>query len=301
MTSQEISPLTRACDFAELSCAVERINNFWKDRWSLECPGFCFRGADNAEYDLNPSLLRWPYPDHAEELAHVENSLWVEFRLRSKPLLGHLVESPWEAMLTMQQYGFPTRLLDWSKSLAVAAYFAVRDIDSKDDGAVWIMASRYLMELRGSQGAWRTVVGDPSLKALAIRETNNGIEEFNDQFPAPLVPDQFSPRMISQQGIYTLHTFQRQALENLAVEDKKKFGDACFLHKVIIPKCAKEGLRSELNLLTGVSEEILFPDLDGLARSIVAEHKRIRRREDEKIKLGPVASIVSALTGKPPT
>jgi len=297
MTKPEIPQTPHACSFTELAESVGHINTFWKARWHLQCPGFCFRGADNAAYDLNPNLLRRPYPHNAEELARLENSLWVEFRLRSKHLVGHLVESSWEALLTMQQYGFPTRLLDWSTSLAVAAYFAVRDIDSENDGAVWMMASRRLMELRGFPGAWRTVVGDPALQSLGIRDNPDELVAFNAQVPAPLAPDHFSPRMITQQGIYTLHTFERNALEKLAVSDGDDFGGSGFLHKIIIPACAKEALRSELTLLAGVSEHVLFPDLDGLARSIVAEHKRIRARKDGCEEPGLVASILSAMTG----
>jgi hypothetical protein len=182
-----------------------------------------------------------------------------------------------------------------------AAYFAVRDIDCTEDGAVWLMASSRLMELRGCPGTWRTAVGDPSIKSLGIRENADEIDAFNAQVPAPLAPDQFSPRMICQQGIYTLHTFARHALENLAIADRGEFGDSVFLHKIIIPSCAKEGLRSELTLFAGVSEDVLFPDLDGFARSFVAEHKRMRKRQDGQRGIGPVASIISAMTGKPPT
>jgi len=75
-----------------------------------------------------------------------QNQLWGEFRLRSMPLLGHHVRTAWEAILIMQQHGFPTRFLHWSISLAVAARCAGRDIDSDEDGAVWVMAARRLFE-----------------------------------------------------------------------------------------------------------------------------------------------------------
>ncbi len=298
MANPEISPFQKACTFAELSATLEQINEHWKNRWNLGCPGFCFRGADIASYNLNPSLLRWPHPEKIDDLAGQENSLYVEFRLRSKPLVGHLVTSAWEAMLTMQQYGFPTRLLDWSKSLAVATYFAVRDIDCDKDGAVWIMASRRLMELRGQNNAWRTVIGDPSVETLAMKDSPNEIENPDDQVPAPIAPDQFASRMIVQQGIYTLHSYRRFALERLAAADRLEFGDAAFLHKITIPACAKEGLRSELLLLAGITEDVLFPDLDGLARGIVAEFKRVRRRDDLKKPTGAISSFFSD-TAKP--
>ncbi len=241
-------------------------------------PGLCFRGTEDQSYRLNPSLLRWPYPESPTELARIENSLWIEFRLRSKPLLGHHVVNAWEALLTQQQYGLPTRLLDWSRSLAVAAYFAVRDNDESCDGAIWIMAAKHLFELRGANDACRTAVGDPALEPLGIRENAEGLAEFNAQTPVALSPDQFVPRMVVQQGLYTLHTFQKDVLESLAISDRVKSGNSCFLHKVIIPAKAKAGIKSELSVLAGIREDVLFPDIEGFARSFVSEHKYISKR-----------------------
>ncbi len=289
--SPTIDPTGIACDLSELSKLVAMINVAWKKRWKLENPGYCFRGADCERYDLNPGILRHPYPTQSEKLAQLENSLWIEFRLRSKPLLGHHVQNAWEALLTMQQYGFPTRLLDWSMSLSVAAFFSVRDIDNEKDGAIWVMASRRLMELRGAANAWRTAVGDPTIEGLGVRENPDNLIEFNAQPPVPLLPDQFVPRMVVQHGIYTLHSFDKFALESLAERDKKEFGDAAFLHKIIIPSCAKESLRSELSLFAGVREDTLFPDLDGFARSFVMEQKRTAQQQQSH--LGAIARFMS--------
>jgi len=80
--------------------------------------------------------------------------------------------------------------------------------------------------------------------------------------------------MIVQHEIYTLHTFKRYAIELLAETDRLKQGNKCFLHKIIIPAKAKAGMRSELSVVAGISEETLFPDLEGFARDFVAEQKR---------------------------
>lgn len=260
-----------ACCFQVLSERLAAINQHWKQRWRMENPGLLFRGIARAHHALDPSLLRPPYPRDDADLAGVENSLWAEFQLRSMPLLGRSVRTAWEATFIMQQHGLPTRLLDWSRSLAVAAHFAVRDLEVEEDGAVWIMAARHLMELRGGLGVWRTMVGDPSIEGLAVREDAAGLAEFNAQTPVPLSPHQVDPRMIAQQGMYTLHSFARGALEQLAKQDRATHGPACFLQKITIPADCKVAFRLELPVIAGVKEDTLFPDLGGFARGFAQE------------------------------
>ncbi len=278
MSAPQIEPTFTSCCFTSLADGMAEINKTWNARWNGEMPGFCFRGMDNAKFDLNPSLLREPYPHDPLALCQIENSLWGEFRLRSTPLLGRQVSGAWEAAQIMQQYGFPTRFLDWSRSLAVAAYFAVRDLDDSHDGAVWIMAAKHLMELRGIKGVWRSVIGNDCLDVLRPRENTEGLDKFNAELPIAVSPDQFVNRMVAQHGIYTLHSFNRHALERLAIADRMEHGDACFLHKVVVPRAAKSGIRSELSVVAGVTEESIFPDLEGFARSFIAEHKEAAKR-----------------------
>jgi len=127
------------------------------------------------------------------------------------------------------------------------------------------------MELQGNPNGWHTQVVDPSIQAMGMRDSDDGLEDFNSLDPVPLAPDQLSPRMIAQRGMYTLHTFRRAALEELARQDECEYGAACFLHKVIIPQDVKADLRKELSIVAGVSEEYLFPDLEGFARDFMCE------------------------------
>jgi hypothetical protein len=279
MSTPEITPTFTAGCFTDLSEVVAEINEGWKERWAGEDPGICFRGVDDAKFGLDPGLLRDPYPEDAKALSDLENTLWIEFRLRSMPLLGRQVSGNWEAFLIMQQFGFPTRFLDWSRSLAVGAYFAARDLDRDDrDGAVWIMAARHLMEVRGRHGFWRTSIGDTELEALRPGNREEKLEQLKTQLPIAVSPDQFVERMTAQRGVYTLHTYERRALERLAAADEEQHDGTCFLHKIVIPGIAKSGLRSALSVVAGVTEESLFPDLDGFARSFVADYKEKARR-----------------------
>ncbi len=276
MAYEPMRPTSTATCLPSLITALGSINREWQRRWRGENPGICFRGCDSTSFDLNPSLLRAPYPTVRAELAKIENNLWLDVRLRARHLLGRPVANGWEALLIMQQHGFPTRLLDWSRTLAVAAHFAVRDLDESDDGAVWVLAARGLMELRGCDAAW-TAIGDPAVEPLGLRENDLNLDDFCDQIPAPVRPDGLVPRLIVQRSVYTLHTFQRDSLHELADRDREQHHAACFLHKIVIPSRAKDGFRSALPIITGVTEETLFPDLDGLARDFVGEWRRKQR------------------------
>ena len=45
----------------------------------------------------------------------------------------------WNLLVISRHYGLPSRLLDWSESVWVAAYFAACDGDT-EDGAIWWFA-----------------------------------------------------------------------------------------------------------------------------------------------------------------
>jgi hypothetical protein len=280
MTGSAFPVTFEAGCFNMLSDVTAEIYAGWAERWPGEDPGICFRGAENSEYDLNPGLLRDPYPKDERGLWALENTLWVEFGLRSMPLLGREVGTHWQAFLIMQQFGFPTRFLDWSRSLAVAAYFSARTQEKDDkDGSVWIMAARHLMELRGLKGSWRTVIRDNSLvKRFLPLSAPERLEDLGAESPIAVSPDQLVNRMIAQRGIYTLHGFERDVLERLACEDRAQHNGLSFLHKIVIPKAAKAALRKELLLVTGITEEALFPDMEGFARDFVAEYKEKAHR-----------------------
>jgi hypothetical protein len=99
---------------------------------------FWFRGVDDAAFALDPGLLREPYIDG--DLEQTENGIGHDFRIRGRPYLPSDLRNSREELFLMQHYGFPTRLLDWTESLAAGAYFAARDVKSYCDGAVWVLA-----------------------------------------------------------------------------------------------------------------------------------------------------------------
>jgi hypothetical protein len=110
-----------------------------------------FRGMGNAQHDLTPSLQRkLPFVAHDAAALHAEKRLVEDFRNYAARFLGQLertylfAKNPlewsdgtiWGALAVARHYGVPTRFLDWSCNISVAAFFAACD-DPDVDGAIW--------------------------------------------------------------------------------------------------------------------------------------------------------------------
>ena len=250
----------------DLMKVAYHIGKHWERRWSPNPMKFWFRGVDNHAWCLNPGLLRGEMG--AEEARKLEYQIGVDFRVRARPYLQGPVNSPWEAMFLMQHYGFPTRLLDWSENLVAAAYFATRDIRSSSDGAVWMLAPQALIEGQfGIEGSVHISSNHPLAKEYTFGGPWEDFEQFNEMQPIPILPDHLDKRIIAQTGRFTIHTFRKNQLQKLVEEDAKAHEGSKFLHKLVIPSEAKANVRQQCRMFGGVSEEALFPDLDGLARA----------------------------------
>ena len=123
--------------------SVDQIKRFdtWKQAreflYSLE-GRFVFRGMSNSGWDLETSLDRCASYHHAEA-----ERLLIESFERSLP--GITTTPPpvgdrvsWMAL--MRHYGLPSRLLDCTECVSVAAYFAAVG-DQKSDFAIWAFDS----------------------------------------------------------------------------------------------------------------------------------------------------------------
>ena len=259
-------PSLSAESIIELFRHVYTIGKHWEHRWSPAPMRLWFRGVDDGRFSLDPGLLRAPYV--GGDLEQAESDISSDFRVRGRPYFPSPPQSGWEEMFLMQHYGFPTRLLDWSESLATAAYFAARDIDSSVDGAVWVMSPQFLTHRAQGEYATHVATTHSWLRPYEQCVSRRNLEEFNKLVPLPLLPDHFDTRIVAQRGRFTVHTFALGSLSTLAKEDRQQYGDACFLHQIRIPVEAKSTIRQQALIVGGASEDTLFPDLEGLSRSM---------------------------------
>jgi len=113
--------------FYELRNKAEKI---LKERTKLELinnnlnikPEIWYRGQANHEYKLLPSLLRPPNVLSINRELELFNKYSRLSRLNPTTRIEE-----WTQLFKMQHQFIPTRLLDWSQSLNVALYFALKE------------------------------------------------------------------------------------------------------------------------------------------------------------------------------
>lgn len=110
-----------------------------------------FRGMADVQQELEPSLqYKFKIETHDDAGLAIELGLIDAFQKEAWRFLGELerkyllttklLDTPgaeiWNALAIARHYGVPTRLLDWTLNISVAAFFAACHHPEKD-GAVW--------------------------------------------------------------------------------------------------------------------------------------------------------------------
>jgi hypothetical protein len=220
--------------------------------------GFLHRGQSNSAWALKTSLGRTLKAGIVVvDALSLENDLVRLFRsqahihLRAEFLPdGDDVLEWWQVM---QHYGAPTRLLDWTASAFVAAYFAVVE-NWETDGAIW-------------------TVHPMTLHNAAAKLLKAPLEQVVQQANAPsaVMPmsmARHSDRTVAQQGAFTiaLHVLgdQEALIDTVAAPEEKEGFTYC---KFVIPKSLKPEFLKRLHSMN-VSAASLFPGHDGLGRSL---------------------------------
>jgi FRG domain len=227
-----------------------------------------FRGQTNAEWDLVTSYTRssCKLGLSDEALTELEFAARMAFRSQAhlfvRPsLLAKVKTIPcWWAL--MQHHGAPTRLLDWTLSPFVAAYFAVQQDGTREPGAVWGFCCS---ELR------RACEADPDCGPIPDFDASGAPEWYERRLKTLsgrkiVIPLTFglasSERIVAQQGRFTM-SFNINESHNCMIS---QIGPGS-LRKILIPHERKPEflLRLRNMNITGGS---LFPGVDGLGQSV---------------------------------
>lgn len=212
-----------------------------------------FRGQAKAEWNLIPKFLRGT-------VTCSETYLISRFKQNATLLLHQHPKNDFEWLFLMQHHSIPTRLLDWTESPLVALYFAVTESDA-DDGALWILLPTVLNEKSNYRPDHPLEI--PSFEDEDLQNylpETVASEHRSRLFPMAAIAPRNSPRMQSQQGVFTI-----SHRENTSIEDIGATGAARdHVWRYIITPAVKSMLRAQLKVL-GVTRFQLFPELDSLS------------------------------------
>jgi hypothetical protein len=264
-----------------------------------------FRGQGNAAWGLRSTLERFAAAmAQCRMIASIEADHLREFRRRAhhyaQTVPGH--ENLLEWLALMRHHGSPTRLLDFSKSPYVAAFFATVEAERDDAVAIWAIDARVLKRcsaavLSGELCHRYVVLGkrciedatfslnDPEVFATLIGDIDSrALIPAGGPIPAvvfPVEPQTMNERMLLQQGLFLFASsldsgFESSLKSVLEFAPKAPGGDTLrtddLIYKLVLHPSAHPHVLRELHRM-GLSYASLTPGLDGLARSLATVSK----------------------------
>ena len=99
---------------------MHRIKGEWTNASSGGYAELWFRGVRDTAHKLIPSIYRQP---KINTFADNEPGMLEVFKSHTMGLGAEHPTEDWDWYFFAQHYGHPTRLLDWTESLATALYF----------------------------------------------------------------------------------------------------------------------------------------------------------------------------------
>ena len=177
-----------------------------------------------------------------------------------------MLDNQLRCLALMQHHGAPTRLLDFTKSPFVAAFFAMENATT--DAAVYALNTPRLWPA--------TPLGKPELDRDGIdpREPGNFERLFLPNSNAIIwtgEPTEMDRRLVAQSGTVVVPGMVAEPLDEIL--EHYRDGDA-LIKRFVLPQALREEAMKALYRMN-ITNATLFPDLDGLARSIRTELEMI--------------------------
>lgn len=264
---------------------VEFRPTTWAELSNLQAklPGWIFRGQRCSTWKLETSLERTHKRiSPATSITQCEKTVLERFKRGAHLVTQHLPnpKNTLEWLSLIQHYGGPTRLLDFTKSLYIAAFFALETADS--DAAIWCLNAP---RIRRATWEHLSSIGIENIgpELICNRLIDDGID-----ITATIDVEPFSlnERLIRQQGLFVMPCSPQVNVETCLFNtmrtsngnmNRSKYDKAHLMLgsfnltgevlKIVLPKNIQSDGRLALRNMN-IDAASLFPGLDGFARSL---------------------------------
>lgn len=204
---------------------------------------FLFRGQGNADWPLRSTFDRSYSEAQAASRDALAKELIRDFYDECERFSAwrYPIDDP-RVLAMAQHHGLPTRLLDWSFSPYVAAYFAFswfmfeKGSDQTGNVAIWVL-NRDEVEKKAPEG---------QLQIISVQDYENS-------------------RLGSQFGLFTYLKTNESSLEQYLTSPAVELGHA--LKKLEIPRSEARQALQDL-ILMGIHHGTIFPGREGIANTI---------------------------------
>jgi len=238
-------------------------------------------GRDYQDTRLRPSLYR-PLNGFAlkspADLIEIEDDLFQRFLHVAADMPGGNPDDDWFSYALMQHSLAPTRLLDWSDGALVALHFALRfEHEKPQDRFVYVLDPYWLIDYikaetsdhESAKLTWAEYCRKHPSKNLDEDDWDEcylPVEGGHDEVPIPNFPllldfDHFSRRVSTQRSQFVLMGTDADFFKRLL-----DMTDA----RIKVIRIEKESVAEMRVALrdAGVTESVIYPDLDGLGREL---------------------------------
>lgn len=224
-----------------------------------------YRGMSDSNWGLIPSLNRVCAHDMT-----LEKQMLRSFRKYGYADLKN-VSSFWQLLAMAQQFGLPTRLLDWTYSPLVAAHFATENQEAYDrDGVIWCAQIDRINHRQLPQGLMDMLQAERghifTMEMLdRIGEDFDALNEISSRpFALFFEPASAVNRIANQYALFSLCSDPSVTIDALP-------GIQEAFRRIVIPAEVKLEIRDKLDYIN-ISERMIYPGLDGICKWITRRY-----------------------------